>query len=67
MAGKIASMEKHNGLKIDELEAKGYSLQPDGRLRLWNSWKSQCAGCGLWFHLMKAGRCATCHNQDGHA
>jgi rRNA maturation endonuclease Nob1 len=42
-------MHKYDGLATDELLAKGYELQLDGRLKLRTSWKGQCDYCKRWF------------------
>lgn len=56
-------MQKHNGLTCEALQAKGYALQPDGRLRLRNSWKAQCTECRLWFHRLKGDMCWGCYDK----
>ena len=58
-------MRKHDGLRADQLIAEGYELQPDGRLRLRNSWKAQCKRCGLWFYRLKGNECWNCYDNAG--
>ena len=55
-------MRKHDGLTTDELTAKGYTLQPDGRLRLRNSWKFECSRCQKWFGRVLNTYCGNCYN-----
>ncbi len=55
-------MPKHDDLTTDELTAKGYTLQPDGRLRLRNLWKFQCARCKKWFGSVSNSYCRDCYD-----
>jgi hypothetical protein len=53
----------HHGATTDELIARGYTVQPDGRMRRFKSWKAQCADCQLWFHRLKGQHCWRCFDK----
>lgn len=55
-------MHKNDALTSDQLTAKGYTLQPDCRLRLRTSWKSQCKRCEKWFSRVAGNYCWTCYD-----
>jgi hypothetical protein len=58
-------MHKHDGLSTDELAAKGFTPEPDGRMRLRTSWKAQCKRCLKWFGRTKGDRrCWLCFDYE---
>jgi len=62
-------MRKLDGLTADELLAKGFAIQPDGRMSKLKSWKSQCKICLKWFGRLKGDNCWLCydHLRNEHA
>jgi hypothetical protein len=56
-------MHKYDGLTANELRAIGFVAQPDGRMRLRTSWKSQCKACGKWFSRVKGDARWLCYDR----
>lgn len=58
-----AAMKKYDGLSTEELTAKGFTVQTDGRLRLHRNWKSQCKNCRKWFGRVSGDECWLCYGR----